>query len=131
MDITAWYISISILLVGLHISRLSGPLEQIKGETAWTNNSCLMTLYGSLQIIGFLLAIGSMLVLCFKEHWWYCLVFLGLSIGTNIISALITYIVEQTVDPIFPDGTLKQLFVRRLIGSIMIIGSVIVYIMIA
>lgn len=105
-------ISTSISLIGLQICLPKDDFEKLD-EVTWTTSPLLKIIYGIIQLVGVIYILGGFGYLTFFEHWWYFLIYFG----AFAIARLMTTISNAIID---------SLFVRRIIGSIIILCGILI-----
>ena len=120
-----------VVLVGLEISVPDGEIEKSGDDPIWgcpwTSSVGLKYFYILGGFIGWLFIIIMALWLSIAEHWWYFLVYIA-GLPLSKIVALILQIPLALINSYFakdPTDLFKSLRAKRIIGTLLIICSII------
>ena len=120
-----------IVLIGLEISVPDGDIEKMGDDPMlglpWTSSKNLKCFYILGGIIGWIFVIIMAIWLSVAEKWWYFLVYIA-GLPLSKIAALILQIPLALINSYFakdPTDLFKSLRAKRIIGTLLIMCSVI------
>lgn len=125
MDITTILWTTAVSLVGLQLCLPDSKVDEINDRFPrfWCPNPLLRIFYGLSNLCGVIFVLGFAIYLSITQHWWYIFAYLGAAAISNLIvvSLLKTILALMYINR----SSDNSLFIRRMMGSLLIVTGIV------